>query len=124
MHRRSHVESRGVADVVAVRLERRTEDADPLAGEIAADLLAGQVDHPGAATLVDRVDLAQEPDRLVDAEFVGAGHERADVLGQAAAAEAETGVQEAAADPRVEGKCRGKLGDVGAGASRRPRPSR
>ena len=39
--------------------------------------------------------------RLVDAQLAGPGHERADVLGQAAAAEAEPGVEELAADPVV-----------------------
>ena len=113
--RSRHVECRGVPDVIAVRFESRTEDADPLPGEITADLLARQVDHPSAATLVDCVYFAKEPDRLVDAEFFGPGHERTDVLGQAAAAEPKARMQEAAADAGIEGQCRGKLGDVGAG---------
>ena len=50
---------------------------------------------------VDRVDLAQEGQSLVDAELAGARHERPDVLGQAAAAEAQAGVEELAADPGV-----------------------
>ena len=40
---------------------------------------------------VDRVDLAEERQRLVGAELAGPGHEGADVLGQAAAAEPEPG---------------------------------
>ena len=47
------------------------------------------------------VDLAQERQRLVGAQLAGAGHEGADVLRQAAAAEAEAGVEELAADPVV-----------------------
>ena len=86
--------------------------------------LAGEVDHPGPAAQVDRVDLGEERQRLVDAELAGAGHERADVLGQAAAAEAEAGVQEPAADPGVVRQRLGQLGDVGVGRPRRPRPSR
>ena len=50
----------------------------------------------------------QEGQRLVDAQLAGPGHEGADVLGQAAAAEAEPGVQEAAADPGVVGQRLGK----------------
>ena len=76
------------------------------AEERAAEHLAGQVDHPGAAPHVDRVDLAQEGQRLVGAQLAGPGHERPDVLGQAAAAEAEAGVEEPAADPRRRGRSR------------------
>ena len=47
--------------------------------------------------------------RLVDAELAGAGHERADVLGQAAAAEAEPGAEELAADPGVVAERLGQL---------------
>ena len=61
----------------------RLPSSEPLA------LLAGQVDDAGPAAHVDRVDLLQEGQRLVGAQLAGAGHERADVLGQAAAAEAE-----------------------------------
>ena len=58
---------------------------------------------------------SQEGQRLVGAELAGAGHERADVLGQAAAAEAEAGVEELAADPVVVADRVGQLLDVGAG---------
>ena len=77
--------------------------------------LAGQLDHPDPAAHVDVVDLAQEGQRLVGAELAGPGHERADVLGQAAAAEAEPGVEELAADPVVVADRVGELLDVGAG---------
>ena len=53
--------------------------------------------------------------RLVDAELAGAGHERPDVLGQAAAAEADAGVEEPAADPLVVPDRVGQLRHVGAG---------
>ncbi len=43
------VQSRRVSDVVAVRFEGRTQDSHPLAGERAATLLRGQVDHAGVA---------------------------------------------------------------------------
>ena len=95
------VERRGVADVVGVRLERRAEDGDADAAHVAADHLAGELDHPAASSEVDRVDLSQERERLVDAELTGPSHERADVLGQATAAEAEARVEEAPADPFV-----------------------
>ena len=68
-----------------------------------------------AAAHVDVVDLAEEGQRLVDAELAGARHERADVLGQAAAAEAEAGVEELAADAVVVADGVGELLDVGAG---------
>ena len=60
-----------------------------------------QFDHPGAPAHVDAVDLAQERQRVVGAQLAGAGHERADVLGQAAAAEAQARVEESPADARV-----------------------
>ena len=68
-----------------------------------------------AAAHVDRVDLAQEGQRLVGAELAGAGHEGADVLGQAAAAEADPGAQELAADAVVVADRLGQLVDVAAG---------
>ena len=43
-----------------------------------------------AAPDIDVVDIAQEHERLVDAELAGARHEGSDVLGQAPAAEAQT----------------------------------
>jgi hypothetical protein len=63
---------------------------------------------------VDAVDLAPEGQRLVGAQFSGPTHERPDVLGQAAAAEAEAGVEERAADWVVVTDRVGELGDVGA----------
>ena len=86
-----HVQGGRVADVVGVGLEREPEDGDRLAGQLAAGQLAGHVDHAGAAAGVDVVDGAQERHRLPRAELAGPGPEGADVLGQAAAAEAEAG---------------------------------
>ena len=95
-------------------LERRPEHGDPAPDDRAAADLAGEVDHPDPAAHVDRVDLAQEGQRLVGAQLAGPGHEGADVLGQAAAAEAEAGVEEPAADPGVVADRVGELRDVGA----------
>ena len=81
----------------------------------AAELSVASVDHALAAADVDRVDLAEEAQRLVDAQLAGSRHERADVLGQAAAAEAEAGVEEAPADAGVVADRVGELRDVGAG---------
>ena len=50
---------------------------------------------------------------MVGAQFAGAGHECADVLGQAAAAEPEAGVEEAATDARVVAQRVGQQCDVG-----------
>ncbi len=109
------VERGRVADVVRVGLERGAEDGDPPAQEAAGALLARQLDHPGAAAHVDRVDLAEEGQRLVGAQFAGPRHERPDVLGQTAAAEAQAGVEELAADPVVQRERCAQLGDVRAG---------
>jgi hypothetical protein len=73
LHGRGDVEGGAVADVVAVGLERRAEHGHAHAAEAAVELLAGQVDHPGAAAQVDGVDLAQEAQRLVDAELARRG---------------------------------------------------
>ena len=96
-------------------LNAAPEDGDPLAQQRAVADLAGQLDHADPAAHVDVVDLAQERQRLVGAQLAGAGHERADVLGQAAAAEAEPGVEELAADPVVVADRVGQQLDVGAG---------
>ena len=53
------------------------------------------------AAHVDGVDLLEEAQRLVGTQLTGPGHERADVLGQAASAEAQAGVEELAADAVV-----------------------
>ena len=118
------VEGGGVADVVAVRFERGAEDGDLRADERAACGVAGEVDGRGPAAHVDGVDLAQEGQGLVGAELAGAGAEGADVLGQAAAAEPDAGVEELAADAVVVADGVGEDGDVGAGGVGRRRPWR
>jgi len=60
LDRGRHVECGGVADVVAVRFERRAQHRDGAAEERAAHEVAGQLDHPFAAAHVDLVDLLQE----------------------------------------------------------------
>ena len=85
------VQGRRVADVVAVRLERRAQHRHPGALVAAVDQVQADFDGAGAPPQVDLVDLAQERHRLVDAELAGPRDERADVLGQAAAAETEAG---------------------------------
>ncbi len=74
----------------------------------AADELPGEVDRARTAAQVDLVHLVEERDGLTDAEFFGAGPEGTDVLRQAATAEAETGLQEAAPDPVIEAERRGE----------------
>jgi len=90
----------------------------------AVDQVEAELDGAGPAAQVDLVDLAQERHRLVDAELTGPGDERADVLGEAAAAEAEAGPQELVTDPLVVPDRLGQRGHVGAGGFRTPRPSR
>ena len=115
VHRDRDVERRRIAHVVAVRLEGGPEHGHALVGEGAAEGLASEVDSVGAAAQVDLVDLAQEHERLVSAEFTRTCHEGPDVLGQAAAAEAEPSREEAAADARVVADRLGELRDIGAG---------
>ncbi|MEU6825570.1 hypothetical protein ABZ921_33575 [Streptomyces atriruber] len=62
-----------VTDAVGVRFEGGAPDGDPLASEIAIELVAGEVDHAFAAPMVDRVDLSEDPRGLVDAEFTRPG---------------------------------------------------
>ena len=119
-----HIEGRGVPDVVGVGLECRSERRDPLSLQLAADQLPGEVDRARTAAQVDLVHLVEERDGLADAELFGAGPEGTDVLRQAAAAESETGLQEAAADPVVEARARPRAGSRRRRSPRRPRPSR
>src|SRR6266536_654372 len=98
---RGDVERGGVADVVAVRLERGTQHCDTRAAVAAVDEVQAELDGTCPAAEVDLVDLAQERHRLVDAQFAGPGNERPDVLGQAATTETETRTQELVADAVV-----------------------
>ena len=68
-----------------------------------------------AAAGVDGVHLTEEGQRVAGAELAGPVHEGADVLGQAAAAEAEPGLEEAAPDPGVVAERLGQLDHVAAG---------
>jgi hypothetical protein len=54
-------------------LKAAPRHGDAHAAEAAVELLAGQVDHPRPAAQVDGVDLAQEAQRLVDAELARRG---------------------------------------------------
>src|SRR5690606_12291809 len=108
------VQGGGVAHVAGVRRERRAQDWDVRAGDVAVDEGGDQGDDGVAAAVVDGVDLAQEAGCLPHAELLGAGHEGADVLGQAAAAEADPGTEELLADAVVVAEGLGELDDVGA----------
>ena len=103
-------------------LKRGAQHRDPQPGQVragravrAAEQLGGELDDPAAAALVDQVDLVQEAQRLAGAELLRPGLERADVLGQAGAAEADAGAEELLADPVVVADRPGELADVGAG---------
>src|SRR5699024_3316837 len=95
-------------------LARGAEHRDASALEV-AEQLAGQVHHAGAAAVVDGVDLAQEAERLGHAVLLGARAEGADVLGQAASAEADAGAEELRADAVVHADRAGHVGDVRTG---------
>ena len=86
-----------------------------MADETPAEQVGRHLDRFVALPQVDRVHLAQEGQGLVHPEFTGAGHESPDVLGQAAAAEADPGAQELLADPVVVADRLGQLGDVATG---------
>ena len=75
--------------------------------------VVARLDHPGATAHVDAVHLAKERQRMVGAEFACAGHERADVLGQATAAESEARVEESPSDARVMTQRVGEHRDIG-----------
>jgi Arc/MetJ family transcription regulator len=77
--------------------------------------LDGEVDDALAAAQVDRVDLLEERQRVAAPELLGARGERADVLRQASAAEADARVEEPAADARVVADGVRERRDVGAG---------
>ena len=109
------IHCRGIAHVVGVGLEGQPEHRDPLVVRLATEGIDHEVDDSLPAPEVDRVDLLEEGDRLAATELLGAGGEGPDVLGQAAAAEPDTGVEEAAPDARVVPDRVGQLGDVGAG---------
>ena len=78
----------------------------------ATEAAAYQVNGLFTATHVDCIDLAQEGQRLVNAQLTSAGHECADILRQATAAEAQPRVEEAAANSGVHTDGVGKRGDI------------
>ncbi len=104
-----------------MRLERHAEHGDLAGALLVAERVEDELHDPLAAAQVDRVDLLEEGDRLPHAELLGTRLERADVLRQTAAAEADPGIQELPSDPRVIadriGERRhvraGHLGDLG-----------
>src|SRR5207245_10329848 len=94
-----HPEARRPANVVRIRLERHAEDTDDLVPQHPQrplDLGEQPVDAGG----VDAFDLSEHAD--VDAIVLGHPDERAQILGQARAAEAQARLEEVAADPGVE----------------------
>ena len=109
------VQGGGVAHVVAQGLEGRPQDGDGPAGQVAAHVGAGQLDDPVALLAVDGVDPAQQVRQVHGAVKVGTGLQRPDVLGKAASAEADAGLEEAPADARVVADGVGQDGDVGPG---------
>ena len=115
LERGGHGQRRGVAHVVAAGLERRAPHADPRAGDGAAEHGGGGGDRTAALAQVDVVDDPEQVRHAVDAELSGAVAERADVLGQAAAAEPDAGGQEAVADPHVVAERLGQRDHVGPG---------
>ena len=79
----------------------------------------GQLDDPVALLTVDGVDPAQQVRQVHGAVKVGTGLQRPDVLGKAASAEADAGLEEAPADARVVADGVGQDGDVGPAVSHR-----
>jgi len=107
------VEGGRVAHVVGLGLERHPEHGDAVVVHAAAERIDGEVDDPLPLAQVDRIDLAQERERLAPAELLGSGGERPDVLRQAPAAEPDAGVQEPSPDAGVVPDRIGERDDVG-----------
>jgi hypothetical protein len=82
--------------------------------ELTAQELPGQVDGPPPLPVVDLVDLVQEGHGLPHLQFLGPSEERADVLGQTAAAEPEARGQEGTPDAGVMAEGLGQGHHVGA----------
>ena len=103
---------RGAAHVVGVRLEGEPEQADPHAGE-RAEVARELRDHAPLLQLVDLDHRAQELE--VVAGVRRQQLQRADVLGEARAAVADPGGEEAGPDPPVEADAARDLEHVRAG---------
>ena len=101
-----------IAHVIGIRLKRTAQHSHAVAKQGAIEGFLGQVHHTVAAAHIDSVHLTQEGQRLVGAKLASAGHEGADVLGQATAAKAEASAKELAADALVEPNGVGKSGNV------------
>ena len=89
-----HGQRGGVAGIVGAGLERRAEHGDPLAVHVSAGLVDGQLGQLGPLAVVDRLD---GPDQVAEHAPRPArrrSRPALDVLGQAAAAEAQSGVEE------------------------------
>ena len=115
MEHARNIQCRCVADVVGVGFEGGAENGDAHAGQVAAGHFGDEVHGALAPPLVDGVHFLQEPDRLPDAEFPGPVREGADVLREAAAAETQARLEEAAADAAVVGERLRQDVDVRAG---------
>ena len=101
----------GLAHVVGVGLEGKAEQGDPLADQ-RAEVLLELADDPALLQLVDLDHRGQQLE--VIAGVAGQHLQRADVLREAAAAVADAGAEEGAADPLVEPHPLRHLADVGA----------
>jgi len=109
------VEAGRVADVVAARLERQAERRHPDVPQGAAGRHGTSQRHdPLAAAEVRLVHRAEQRGQGFRAQPRGDRLERPDVLGQAAAAEAQPRGQEVPADPRVQPDRVGQFQHVGA----------
>ena len=80
-----------IAHVIGIWLKRAAQHGHAVTKQRTIEGFLGKVYHAVAAAHIDSVYLAQEGQRLVGAKFAGAGHEGANILGQATATKAETG---------------------------------
>ena len=101
MHRRSNIQCRRVAHIVAVRLEGGSQHRDVHAKEVATDETRRHGDCLLPPSHVDLVDFAEEADGIGRAQLTRPRSKGANVLRQTATAESETGIEEATPDPIV-----------------------
>src|SRR6185312_9145675 len=74
-----------------------------------------RLDHPRPLAVVDALHLAQESQRMACPKFASPCHERAQILGQAAAAIPQSSIEEAASDSTVVSERVGQDSYIGAG---------